>query len=136
MLEQHLSDNVSHIPGAQQANSLYCHRVSSSLCIGLLVLSKCRAAFWTVREKSTRQQHGCRVSLKGDLYLGFDSRPTAGYAARVSTASALWSAHLTCLPEPSREDGGSPWDRSWSIICYMSPRTVASCGSSSIARSA
>src|SRR6266446_3222788 len=132
VLEQHLSYNVSHITGAQQPNSLYCHRVSSSLCVAVLVLSECRGAFWTVPEKSARRQNGCRASLRGDVSLGFDSMPSAGYAARVCTATARCRAHLTRPPEPGREDGGSPWDRSSSIICYMSPRTVAFCGSSSI----
>src|SRR5215510_5421197 len=111
MLEQHLSYNVSHIAGAQQPNRLYGHGRSSSLYIGLLVLSECRGAFWTAPEKSARRQHGCRASLGGDVHLVFDSMPTAGYAARISIAPVLWSTRLTCLPEPSREDGGSPWDQ-------------------------
>jgi hypothetical protein len=91
VLEQHLSYNVSHIARAQQANSLDCHRVASSLCLGLLVLSECRGAFWTAPEKSARRQHGCRVNLRGDVHPGFDSMPIAGYAAGVCTAHALFA---------------------------------------------
>src|SRR5438093_200943 len=80
----------------------------------------------------------CLASLAGPIavrcvkvHTGFDSLPTRGYAAPVwPRAGQVYGTHH--LAEISPIYGGSPWDRTLSIICYTSPRTVASCGSNSI----